>query len=147
MIMPVTRITFWKIINTKYNKMKSNKMRSILLVIICIGIFTNTNLLAGDPPPRDLSGRWFWEGRGINANNDGNGRIVIELEQKGDKLVGNLLQLNGPSSSSNVMDMPLMDMPLFSKSSKLDATIEGEILGPASVNDNRLVIMKRFQKD
>jgi len=71
MIMPVTRITFWKIINTKYNKMKSNKMRSILLVIICLGIFTNTNLLAGDPPPIDLSGRWFWEGRGIDTNNDG----------------------------------------------------------------------------
>ena len=147
MIKPVTRITFWEIINIKSNKMKSNKMRSILLVIICIGIFTNTNLLAGEPSSIDLIGRWFWEGRGINTNNDGNGRIVIELEQKGDKLVGNLLQLNGPSSSSNVMDMPLMDMPLFSKSSKLDATIEGEILGPASVNDNRLVIMKRFQKD
>ena len=118
-----------------------------LLIILCLSTFADVSLLAGEPSSVDLSGRWFWEGRGINTNNDGNGRIVIELEQKGDKLVGNLLQLNGPSSSSNVMDMSLMDMPLFSKSSKLDATIEGEILGPASVNDNRLVIMKRFQKD
>ena len=121
-------------------------MKQILLVL-CISTLANVNLLTGDSTPIDLSGRWFWEGRGINTNNDGNGRIVIELDQKGNKLVGKLLQLNGPSASANVMDMPLMNMPLFSKSSKLDATIEGEIIGPASVNDNRLVVIKRFQKD
>ena len=116
-------------------------------LFLFLSAFACASLLANEPSSIDLSGRWFWEGRGINTNNDGNGRIVIEFEQKGDKLLGNLLQLNGPSSTSNVMDMPLMDKPLFSKSSKLDATIEGEIIGPASVNDNRLVILKRFQKD
>ncbi len=118
-----------------------------MLLVLYISFLANVNLLAGDSTSIDLSGRWFWEGRGINTNNDGNGRIVIELEQKGNRIVGNLLQLNGPGASANVMDMPLMDMPLFSKSSKLDAIIDGEILGPATVNDNQLVILKRFQKD
>ncbi|MFY0652444.1 MAG: nuclear transport factor 2 family protein [Cyclobacteriaceae bacterium] len=118
-----------------------------ILIVLFISILANFNLLAGDSTLIDLSGRWFWEGRGINTNNNGNGRIVIELEQKGDKLVGNLVQLNGPSASAEVSDMPLMNKPLFSKSSHLAATIEGEILGPASGNDNQLVILKRFQKD
>lgn len=51
-------------------------MKQILLVLY-ISMLANFNLLAGDSTLIDLSGRWFWEGRGINTNNDGNGKSFI----------------------------------------------------------------------
>jgi hypothetical protein len=52
-------------------------MKQILLVLY-ISILADFNLLASDSTLIGLSGRWFWEGRGMeNPNCDGNGKSFI----------------------------------------------------------------------
>ena len=86
-----------------------------------------------------LAGLWTWEGRPLNQVTTRNGRILLELTQKGSALSGKLAQINAPIGPGDFSDIPTTFPTTY------DADIEGHFDCENTENPKTILYLKRTQ--